>query len=174
METIRSAISRDAIIVADPTMAAYWATRGMPCYEPRTYIAPHGWTSIGFAFPAALGAKMARPDRQVIVISGDGGFQLNLQELGTAAQCGIKVVVLLFNDGHGAYCAIGSATTSAVATFATDLKNPDFVKLAESYGLAATRVNGRQELLGALGNALGRDEFHLIDIQTPRGFSEFV
>ena len=174
METIRSAISRDAIIVADPTMAAYWATRGMPCYEPRTYIAPHGWTSIGFAFPAALGAKMARPDRQVIVISGDGGFQLNLQELGTAAQYGIKVVVLLFNDGAWGVLRDRQRDYFGGRYFATDLKNPDFVKLAESYGLAATRVNARQELSGALSNALGRDEFHLIDIQTPRGFSEFV
>ena len=174
METIRSSLNRDAIIVADPTMAAYWATRGMPCYEPRSYIAPHGWTSIGFAFPAALGAKRAQPERQVIVISGDGGFQLNMQELGTAAQYGINVVVLLFNDGAWGVLRDRQRDYFAGRYFATNLKNPDFVKLAESYGLAATRVYGREELSRALPKALSANQFHLIDIQTPSGFAEFT
>jgi thiamine pyrophosphate-dependent acetolactate synthase large subunit-like protein len=174
MATIREAVARDAIIVADPTMAAYWATRGMPCYEPRTYIAPHGWTSIGFAFPAALGAKAARPDRQVVVISGDGGFQLNLQELGTAAQHGINVIVLLFNDGAWGVLRDRQRDYFGGRYFATDLTNPDFAKLTAAYGLASTRVQTIDELSRALSNATGRDEFHLIDIRTPHGFSEFV
>jgi len=171
MEAIRGEIKRDAIIVADPAMAAYWATRGMPCYEPRTYIAPHGWTSIGFAFPAALGAKVARPDRQVIVITGDGGFQLNLQELGTAAQYGIKVVVLMFNDGAWGVLHDRQRDLFGGRYFATSLVNPDFVKFTESYDLAASRVHECRELADVLHNALGRDEFHLIDIQTPDGFA---
>ena len=174
METIRGSVARDAIIVADPTMAAYWATRGMPCYEPRTYIAPHGWTSIGFAFPAALGAKAARPDRQVIVISGDGGFQLNLQELGTAAQYGINVVVLLFNDSAWGVLRDRQRAYFGGRYYATDLVNPDFVKLVGAYGLAATRVYSRQELSKALSDVLGRSSFHLIEVMTPGGFAEFT
>lgn len=174
MEAIRDIISRGTIIVADPTMAAYWATRGMPCYEPRTYLSPHGWTSIGFAFPAALGAKVARPDRQVIVISGDGGFQLNMQELGTAAQYGIKVVVLLFNDSAWGVLHDRQREYHGGHYYATDLLNPDFVRLAESYGLAATRVYNCQEMSSALDVALNSKEFHLIDVETPKGFSEFT
>jgi acetolactate synthase-1/2/3 large subunit len=174
METVRGVLARDAIIVSDPTMAAYWATRGMPCYGPRTYIAPHGWTSIGFAFPAALGAKTARPDRQVIVITGDGGFQLNMQELGTAAQYGINVIVLMFNDGAWGVLRDRQRDYFEGRYFATDLVNPDFVRLANAYGLAGTRVYNRQELETALGHALGRGEFHLIEVKTPTGFADFT
>jgi len=173
METIRDAISRDTIIVADPTMPAYWATRGMPCYEPRTYLSPHGWTSIGFAFPAALGAKVARPDRQVIVISGDGGFQLNMQELGTAAQYGIKVIVLLFNDGAWGVLRDRQRDYHGGRYYATDLVNPDFVKLAESYGLAATSVYSCREMSVAMRKALEDKAFHLIDVKMPNGFPKF-
>jgi len=174
MEAIRGTISRDAIIVADPTIPAYWATRGMTCYEPRTYLSPHGWGSIGFAFPAALGAKVARPDRQVIVISGDGGFQLNLQELGTAAQFGIKVVVLLFNDGAWGVLRDRQRDYHGGRYYATNLVNPDFVKLVESYGLAATRVYSCQEMSVALENALKDKAFHLIDVEIPDGFPQFT
>jgi thiamine pyrophosphate-dependent acetolactate synthase large subunit-like protein len=174
METIRSSLARDAIIVADPAMAAYWAVRGLPCYEPRTYLSPHGWTSIGFALPAALGARVARPDRQVVVISGDGGFQLNLQELGTAAQHGLKIIVLLFNDRGWGVLRDRQRDLFGGRYYATGLTNPDFVRLAEAYGLAATRVRSRRELSTVLNDALGRQEFHLIDIETPHGFSEFT
>ena len=174
METIRGAIARDAIIVADPAMAAYWAARGMPCYEPRTYLSPHGWTSIGFAFPAALGARVARPDRQVVVVSGDGGFQLNMQELGTAAQYGIKVVVLLFNDGAWGVLHDRQRDLFGGRYYATGLANPDFVKVAAAYGLAATRVSTCRELSTVLSDALARQEFHLIEIETPGGFAEFT
>jgi acetolactate synthase-1/2/3 large subunit len=174
METIRSAIFRDAIIVADPTAPAYWAARGLPCYEPRTYLSPHGWGGIGFAFPAALGAKVGRPDRQVIVISGDGGFQLNMQELGTAAQYGIKVVVLMFNDGAWGVLRDRQRDYHGGRYYATDLVNPDFVKLAESYGLAATRVYGSRGMSVALEEALKDKAFHLIDVEMPDGFPNFI
>jgi len=173
MEVIRSALPRDAIIVADPTMAGYWATRGMACYGPRTYIAPHGWTSIGFAFPAALGAKVARPDRPVLVLTGDGGLQLNVQELGTAAQYGIKVIVLVFNDSAWGVLRDRQRDYFGARYYATDLVDPDFVKLAGAYGLAATRVSTLGELSRALTDALRRDEFHLIEVETPCGFAEF-
>jgi acetolactate synthase-1/2/3 large subunit len=117
---------------------------------------------------------MARPDRQVIVISGDGGFQLNMQELGTAAQYGINVVLLVFNDGAWGVLRDRQRDYFGGRYFATDLLNPDFVKLAAAYGLAATRVESRNELSKVLGDAVRRDEFHLIDIRTPAGFPAFT
>ncbi len=131
-------------------------------------------TSIGFAFPAALGAKVAQPDRQVIAISGDGGFQLNMQELGTAAQYGIKVVVLLFNDGAWGALRDRQRDYHGGRYYATDLVNPDFVKLVESYGLAATRVYNCREMSVALRNALEGGAFHLIDVEMPGGFPNFT
>ncbi|OGO38982.1 MAG: hypothetical protein A2147_11735 [Chloroflexi bacterium RBG_16_57_8] len=174
MEAIRGVISRDAIIVADPTAPGYWATRGMPCYEPRTYLSPHGWGGIGFAFPAALGAKVARPERQVIVISGDGGFQFNIQELGTAAQYGIKVVVLVFNNGAWGVLRDRQRDYFGGRYYATELKNPDFVRLADSYGLPATHARNCRDMTAALQDALDKDEFRLIEVDISRGFAEFV
>ena len=117
---------------------------------------------------------MARPDKQVIVISGDGGFQLNMQELGTAAQYGIKVVVLLFNDGAWGVLRDRQRDYHKGRYYATDLVNPDFVKLVESYGLAATRVYSCREMSVALRNALKDKTFHLIDVEMPNGFPEFT
>ncbi len=174
METIRDIVTRDTIIVTDPTGPAYWATRGMKCYEPRTYLSPHGWGGIGFAFPAALGAKIARPDRHVVVIAGDGGFQLNMQELGTAAQYGIKVVVLLFNDRAWGVLHDRQRDYFGGRYYATELVNPDFMKLADSYHLASTRVHSCSEMSKALQDALSRDSFFLIEVEIPRGISEFT
>jgi len=173
METLRGLIPREGIIVSDPTVPAYWATRGMPCYEPRTYLSPHGWGGIGFAFPAALGAKVARPDKPVVVITGDGGFQLNMQELGTAAQHGINVVVLLFNDGSWGVLRDRQRDYHEGHYYATELVNPDFLQLAGAYGLSASRASTLGELARELEGALRRGAFHLIEVPLPNGFAEF-
>ena len=98
LETLRRVIPREAVVVCDATLAAYSAVQAFPVYEPRTYIGPHGWADIGFGFPAALGSAVGRPDVPVVLMSGDGGFQLNLQELGTAAQYNIPIVAIIWNN----------------------------------------------------------------------------
>jgi acetolactate synthase-1/2/3 large subunit len=173
MDALRSVMPRETIIVCDPTVPAYWATRGMPSYEPRTYLAPHGWSGIGFAFPAALGAKVARPDRPVVVITGDGGFQLNIQELATAVQYGINVTVLMFNDNAWGVLKDMQKNRYQERYFATDLQNPDFMKLAEAYGVRATRVHNLHELTAALEAGLRSGVLNLIEVVMPRGFAEF-
>jgi len=174
MDTIRHTLARDAIVVADPTMAAYWATRGMPCYGPRTYVAPHGWTSIGFAFPAALGRRWHGRTGKWLSSPGTAAGNSICRSLGTAAQYGINVVVLLFNDGAWGVLRDRQRDYFGGRYYATNLKNPDFVKLAGAYGLPATRVDNCDELSRALADALAANSFHLIEVRTPHGFDQFV
>ena len=173
MDALRAVMPRDTIIVCDSTMPAYWGSRGMPAYLPRTYISPHGWSSIGFGFPAALGAKVARPDKPVVAIVGDGGFQFNVQELGTAVQHGINVTVLIFNDNAWGILKEYQKNRYRERYFGTDLQNPDFVKLAEAYGVPATRAHNLEELTAALEKGLQSRALNLIEVVTSNGFAQF-
>jgi acetolactate synthase-1/2/3 large subunit len=106
----------------------------------------------------ALGAKVACPGRPVVAIAGDGGFMYNVQELATAVQHGIGVVAVVFDDG-----AYGNVRRMQRALYgnriiASDLRNPDFVRLASSFGMAARQVTSPDDLADALSEALSRDE----------------
>jgi acetolactate synthase-1/2/3 large subunit len=98
MEAIRGLTARDAIFLGDVNVATHrTANYCLEVYEPRSYLTSH-WGDLGFAFPAAAGAKAGQPQRQVVCITGDGGFQFNIQEIGTCVQYGLTPVVLVFND----------------------------------------------------------------------------
>ena len=173
LDALRRAIPREAIVVCDATLAAYSAVQAFPVYEPRTYIGPHGWADIGFGFPAALGAAVGRPDVPVVLMSGDGGFQLNLQELGTAAQYNIPIVAIIWNNN-----AWGVLKGTQKAAFnnrliASDLVNPNFVQLTESYGLRATRVATLAEFEKTVAAAVTKKEFHLIEVSLPNELAGF-
>ena len=173
LEGIRSVLDRDAIVVGDATVPNYRASRCMPFYEPNTYLGPNSWAGLGFGFPAGLGAKVGQPDKQVVVITGDGGFQYNIQELGTALQYGISPVVLVFNDNAWGVLKGVQKETFDGRYIGTDLRNPDFVKLAEAYGAPATRVHNLNELTTTLADALEGNTLHLIEVATPHGFPAF-
>lgn len=172
-EEIRQVLPRDAIVVADVTVPASTMARCFPVYQPRTYLNPHGWMGLGYGFPAALGAKLGCPDRPVVAIVGDGGFQYNMQEMGTAIQYGIAPVVLMFNDdAWGA--PYGHQERRFNGRFiGTELLNPDFVRLAEAYGIQAARVSTLDALLSELDAALGADRIRIIEVTMPGGFAEF-
>lgn len=173
MDALREVIPSDGIVVADATVPAYWAAQGWAVEAPRTYISPHGWAGIGFGWPASLGAKVGMPQRKVVLMSGDGGFQLNLQELATAVQERIPVVAVIWNDNAWGVLKGMQRDRYQRRYFGTDLWNPDFVKLAQAYGVAATRVNSLAELSRTLEGALAREEFHLIEVAMPEGFANF-
>ena len=173
LEGIRSVLDRDAIVVGDATVPNYRASRCMPFYEPNTYLGPNSWAGLGFGFPAGLGAKVGQPDKQVVVITGDGGFQYNIQELGTALQYGISPVVLVFNDNAWGVLKGVQKETFDGRYIGTDLRNPDFIKLAEAYGAPATRVHNLDELTTTLADALDGNTLHLIEVATPHGFPAF-
>ena len=170
-ETVREVTPRNTIFSLDPAVAASRATRCLEIYEPRTYMHPHGWLGLGFAFPAAVGAKVGKPDSPVVCVTGDGGFQYNFQELATCAQYGIHPVVLMFNDNAwGVLKGFQGDRFGENRRFATELVNPDFVKIFESYGFEGTKVNTVKELGKALENAIASDKTHLVEVQTPDGF----
>ena len=135
---------------------------------------PHGWLGLGFAFPAALGGKVGQPDKPVVCVTGDGGFQYNLQELATAKQYNLNPIVLMFNDNAWGVLKDYQKQRFDSKFFATDLVNPNFSKLFDSYGFASTVVSNLVELTKALENAAGAKELQLIEVQIPNGFSKFV
>ena len=170
-ETVRSVTPRNTIFSLDPTVGASRATRCLEIYEPRTYMHPHGWLGLGFAFPAAIGAKVGKPQSPVVCVTGDGGFQYNFQELATCAQYGIHPVILMFNDNAwGVLKGFQQDRFGEGRRFATDLVNPDFVKLFESYGFDGTKVDNVKDLGKALENAIASGKTHLVEVQTPDGF----
>ncbi len=173
LDAVRRVIPRDAIVVADATLPAYSAVQAFPVYEPRTYMGPHGWADIGFGFPASLGAAVGRPDVPVVLFSGDGGFQLNLQELGTAAQYDIPLTAIVWNNSSWGVLRGQQRTLFKERYMASELVNPDFVRLAESYGLPATRVGTLAELETTLDAAIKSRRFHLIDVSMPEDFAGF-
>ena len=162
MQAMRAAIPDDGIFIQGMNQMGYYSRSYYPVYEPRSYLISAG--NLGVAFPVALGAKIAKPDKAVVVVSGDGGFLYNSQELATAVQYGINVVVIVFNDN-----AYGNVLRAQIEQFdghvlGTELYNPDFVKLAEAYGVHGVRVHDAGGLESALRDALAADAPRVIEV----------
>ncbi|MCC7549362.1 MAG: thiamine pyrophosphate-binding protein [Burkholderiales bacterium] len=151
IEALRAALPDETIFVDDLTLVGYWMPLLMPIQQPRTLIHPGTYGTLGYSLPAAIGAKLARPDVPVVSINGDGGFLFTVQELATAANLGLDLVVLVFNDN--AFGAIRQYQDRMFGgrRIGDDLKNPDFVKLGESFGARSVRVEA-----GEVGAAVRR------------------
>jgi acetolactate synthase-1/2/3 large subunit len=150
---IRQALPRDGFFVEEISQAGFAAIYALPIYEPRTYVSGGHQGALGFGFPTALGVKVAHPDRAVVSVTGDGGFQFGLQELATAVQEGIGLVTVLFdNEAYGN--VLRDQQTIYGREVASRLHNPDWLRLADSYGVAASRAETPEELRTALDRAL--------------------
>ena len=163
IEAMADAFPTDAIVAPDTTIFSAWTRRYLPLYRPRAYLSPDGSTTMGFALPAAIGAKLAAPERPVIAVMGDGGFMFTAPELATAAQHGVNIVVIVFNDKGFGWIRFMQDMYFGRRT-QDDLVNPDFVKLAESFGLKGARVDSPEGLGGALSSALRANEAVLIEV----------
>ena len=164
LQALREGMQRDAILCNDMTMPAYEGVRYFPVYVPRTYTFPRGFGTLGSAMPTALGAKVGRPDRQVVSLSGDGGFQFTLEELGAAAQHRIPVTMVIFNDATHTAVKVVQRRDFSERYVSVDLVNPDYVKLADAYGIAATRAASPDALTHALIQAREHAGPTLIDV----------
>ncbi len=174
MEAIRAAAARDAIFVGDVGVCNHrGANYCLDVYGQRTYITP-AWGGLGFGLPAAAGAKAGAPGKQVVCISGDGGVQFNIQELGTCVQYGLNPVILVFNDNAWGLLRHYQKTRANARYIASDLRNPDFTKLAEAYGAIGAQVASLQDLVRALEAALNAETITVIDVLTPDGFANFT
>ena len=140
-DAIRSELEDDAVVVSGVTYLGYWSDLIFPVRRPRTYVTSSYFVTLGYAVSTALGAKVAYPDRQVLAISGDGGFMYSPQELSTAVRLGLDIVILLFNNS--AYGAIRWNQTHRFdgRYIGSELDNPDFVKVAESFGAVGMRTD---------------------------------
>lgn len=147
IEALRDATPDDTIFVDDLTLVGYWMPVMMDIYQPRTLIHPGTYGTLGYALPAAIGAKLACPDQPVVAICGDGGFLFTLQELATARALDIDLVVLVFNDN--AFGAIRQYQDRVLGGrhIGSELTNPDFVKLGDAFGAKSVRVEAKD--LGA-------------------------
>jgi acetolactate synthase-1/2/3 large subunit len=162
LRAIREVLPRDGFFVEELCQAGFTSYFAFPVYEPRTFVTCGAQGTLGFGFPTALGVKAAQPNRKVVSITGDGGFQFGLQELATAAQYSLDVVTIVFDNGAYGNVLRDQETRYDGRVFGARLQNPDFVALAASYGLRAATVTDPAALATALEAALARAEPELI------------
>jgi len=163
LKVLRDALPEDGIFVEELTQVGYVGRIGFPGYRPRSYITSGYQGTLGFGYATALGAKVACPDRPVLSINGDGGFMFNVQEMATAVLHGINVVAVVFNDGAYGNVQRMQRELHGNRVIATELRNPDFVKLAESFGANAARADTPEALGQAIRRAFAEPAPWLID-----------
>jgi acetolactate synthase-1/2/3 large subunit len=164
LDALRRAIPRDGILSTDMTMMSYVACGLYPVYEPRTFFFPSGFGTLGFALPAAIGAKIGRPEAGVVAIVGDGGFQYTMGDLGCAVQERMGLPIVIFNDSTYSAVKHAQQTERGGRYLAVDLVNPDYVKLADAYGIPGIRANSPEELEREVTLAFERDLPTIIDV----------
>ncbi|MGD9890799.1 MAG: thiamine pyrophosphate-dependent enzyme [Dehalococcoidia bacterium] len=170
---IRAELPDDGILVEEQTQVGYWSRQGFPVYAPRTYLGPGYQGALGFGFSVAIGAQVANPDKKVVSVNGDGGFGFQLQELATIAYHDIPLATVIFTDD-----AYGNVNRIQRMQFdgheiASRLKNPDFVKLAEAFGIEGRQAATPDALRGHLRDALSNGHPMLISVpigEVPSGF----
>jgi len=157
VETLRGALPDDGIVVNDQTGINYWMEWRFPVLAPRTFLYPVGSATLGYGVPAAIGAKIARPERPVLCVVGDGGFMYSVNELATAVKYRLPVVFLVMNDDRYGAIKYLQETLFAGRWGEADLTNPDFPALAKAFGARGERVAGVDALGAAIARALAAD-----------------
>jgi acetolactate synthase I/II/III large subunit len=155
----------NALVVSDVGQNQMWTAQYYKHDRPYTYITSGGLGTMGFALPAAIGAKFACPDANVWVIAGDGGFQMTQAELATAAQEGIKVNVAIINNGFLGMVRQWQEFFYRRRYASTPISSPDFVKIAEAHGLTGLRVTRRSEVEAAVRQAQKTEGTVVIDFR---------
>jgi acetolactate synthase-1/2/3 large subunit len=167
LKALRAGTPEDAIFVAGMTQIGYFSRPAWPVYHPRSYLSSSYSGNLGYAYPVALGAKVARPDRAVVSVSGDGGFMYNAQELATAVQHKINVVAVVFNDN-----AFGNVARDQDEAWGGEygarLHNPDFMKLADAFGVHGIRAKQPLEVGDLVKKAVDLDRPVLIEVPVGR------
>ena len=150
LQAIREELPDDGFFVDEMTQVGYVSRFALPVYHPRTYVSTGYQGTLGWGFATALGVKVAHPDKQVLSITGDGGFMFNVQELATAVQHQIATVTVLFNDGAFGNVRRTQQQQYGNRVIGSELRNPDFVRLAEAFGAQGLRAHTPDDLRAAL------------------------
>ena len=165
LAAIRDVLPDDGFLVEEICQAGFTSLFAFPVYRPRSFVTGGFQGALGFGFPAALGVKTAHPEKAVVSITGDGGFLFSAGELASAAQQNIAVVTVLFNNGAFGNVRRDQQRLYDGRVIGSDLANPDFLKLAESFGVAAMRTDTPEGLKGALEKALALNAPALIELK---------
>jgi len=164
LKAIRAALPEDGIFVDEVSQIGFASRVALPVERPRTFLSPGYQDNLGWGFGTALGAKAAMPDRKVLAIAGDGGFMYQVGELATAARHNLAVVVVVFDNAAFGNVRRIQQERYGNRLIASDLKNPDFVRLAESFGIAAFRATDARELEQALHKAFALNAPALVHV----------
>ena len=164
LRVIREELPEDGFFVDEVTQVGFASWYAFPTYHPRHFISAGYQGTLGYGYATALGVQAAHPDKKVVAIAGDGGFLFNVQELATAVQYGLGVVVIVFNDNKFGNVQRQQKEWFGGRVIASDLHNPDFVQLAESFGLTGYRVRTPDELRPVLRGALANSGPALIEV----------
>ena len=153
LKAIRAALPEDGIFVDEVSQIGFASRIALPIERPRTFLSPGYQDNLGWGFGTALGAKAAMPHKKVLAIAGDGGFLYQIGELATAARHNIAVVVVVFDNGAFGNVRRIQQERYGNRLIASDLQNPDFVRLADSFGVASFKANDAGQLEDALHKA---------------------
>lgn len=164
LSAIRAELPEDGIFVDELTQLGYASRAVFPVYRPRTFLSPGYPGTLGWGTAAALGAQVARPDAKVVSVIGDGGFMFNPQELATAVQHRIPLVTVLANDNAFGNVRRIQDDQYGGRRIASDLRNPDFVRMADSFGTLALRAETPEQLRTALKKAFKEDGPSVIEV----------
>lgn len=149
---IRKVMKPDDIVISDVGAHKMWIARHYECYKPNTCIISNGFATMGIGVPGAIAAKLINPDKNVLTITGDGGFMMNSQEIETAVRIGTPFVTLIFNDSNYGLIKWKQIDHYGKSCY-VDFTNPDFVKLAESMNAKGYRIEKAEDLIPTLKEA---------------------
>jgi acetolactate synthase-1/2/3 large subunit len=167
LKSIRDNTPDDTLFISGMTQVGYYSRSHWKTYKPRSFFTSGYSGNLGYAFPTGLGVKVAQPDKPVVITSGDGGFLYSSQELATAVQQNINAVVVVFNDN-----AFGNVSRDLDnkfgGTYGAELHNPDFVEMAEAYGVKGMKVDEMEDVGPAVADAIQLDRPVLIEVPVGR------
>lgn len=166
---IRTAMGESDIVLADTGAAKMWMARLYPCFKPETCLLSNGLATMAFSLPGAIGAKLAHPERKVLASMGDGSFLMNSQEIETGMREGVHFAILVWVDQHYGLIKWKQEIELGRSAF-VKFNNPDFAKMAESYGARGYRISAAEQLLPTLQESLAADTISIIEC--PVDYSE--
>ena len=163
-DAIRTGLPDEGIVVADITQIGFYGWNGFPAYHPRGIIYPGFQDSLGYGYATSLGVKVAHPDKPVVAICGDGGFMFTMPEMASAVNHGINSIAIVFNDSGFGNVRRTQKLQFDGRCYGSDLKNPDFMGLAKSFGILGLRSGSPAELTRHLQEAIAANSPALIEV----------
>lgn len=166
IKALRNVLKRDAVVTAEAGRAKMWMATLFPIYAPRTWIHSGGFAPMGYALPAAIAAKLAQPNRQVVAVCGDGAFQMVASELATAKENGVNITACIIDDSQLGIIHYAQRKRYGGRIYATEFtENPSFQKLAEAYGAEGIFIDDPEDIEPTLRHAVSQDNLTVIDVK---------